>query len=446
MIKVQNLSFKYSKSDFPILRRVNFEIPTGELVLVSGATGSGKSSLLKCLNGLIPQFSGGEISGKIALNSVQALGRPAHDLAETVGYVNQQPEGSFACDTVEEELAFGLEQLGWAQKAMRDRVQEIAKQFEITDLLARPLLELSGGQQQRVAMASAMAAGQKILLLDEPTSALDQTTTKMVLNLLKTLVKEHGVTVLLAEHRIERVLPFVDSVLVVEGDGSVNHIKAKEFSSAPAPKRPLRVSGEIGAVAFEAIGLQRDYGKISALAPIDLRLRAGSVTAVVGDNGAGKSTLLWCALEEALRQNFMVKMVPQHASDLLFLSTLSEELAESDSYNQLPKLTTSNLFASLAGRADPATHPRDLSAGQQLALVLSIQLCSKAKFIILDEPTRGLDEKTKSKLAEMIFELRQAGHIILLATHDRAFVAATADYALYLDKGVSSGIEALNEA
>ena len=161
MIKIKNLNFGYGRSDSLVLRRVNLHVSSGQMVLITGPTGGGKSTFLKCLNGLAPHFTGGEISGEILIDGSSIVGKFAHDLADLVGFVNQQPEGAFACDTVEEELAFGLEQLGWNPEAMHSRVLELADTFQLQNILERPLVELSGGEQQRVAVAAALAAGQK---------------------------------------------------------------------------------------------------------------------------------------------------------------------------------------------------------------------------------------------------------------------------------------------
>lgn len=435
MIKIKNLNFGYGRSDSLVLRRVNLHVSSGQMVLITGPTGGGKSTFLKCLNGLAPHFTGGEISGEILIDGSSIVGKFAHDLADLVGFVNQQPEGAFACDTVEEELAFGLEQLGWNPEAMHSRVLELADTFQLQNILERPLVELSGGEQQRVAVAAALAAGQKVLLLDEPTSALDQTSSATLLRLLKKLAAENGITVLLAEHRIDRVLPLVDTVLSVDGDGSVRQFEPADYGNVESLTAPKQRNDVEHKVVFSASGLSKKYGQTIALAPMDLAVRESSIIAVVGENGSGKTSLLWCALRSAQAQKYPTAMVPQNAADLLFLPTLSEELAESDSLNDLPPTSTAKQFDTLAGRVDPSTHPRDLSAGQQLALVLAIQISTKAKLLILDEPTRGLDLRSKAALREQLIALKNLGHSILLASHDLSFVNGISDEVITMRAG-----------
>lgn len=437
MIRFENLSFGYRTSDELVLKRVNIEIAPGQITLISGPTGSGKSSLLKAINGLAPHFTGGKISGRIQIEGETVTGMMPHEFADRVAYVNQHPESDFATDTVEEELAFGLEQLGWASQLMDDRINQLAEQFGISELLQRPLTELSGGQQQRVAIASALAANQKILLLDEPTSALDDLAAANLIHELKALAHSHGLAIVIAEHRIERLLEHVDSVLSLAGDGTVRQLSSSEYLAKHGAKLELLdprakvLSSETLAFA----GLQHSYGNFEVLSPTNLKLLIGSVTAITGDNGSGKTTLLWCVLREAWKRNVPVAMIPQQAADLLFLSTTADELAESDFSSGRPATYTASIFEKLVGRVDPATHPRDLSAGQQLALVIAIQLATSAKLLILDEPTRGLDFDAKNKLAKILAELRSEGHTILLASHDRAFVEGIADQVLKLSQG-----------
>jgi energy-coupling factor transport system ATP-binding protein len=437
MLSLKNLTFTYKHIDSPALKSVNLNLDGGKFVLVDGATGSGKSTLLKAINGLVPHFTGGKFVGSISIDGRNVTGLQPHELAEAVAYVNQQPESAFATDTVEEELAFSLEQLGWSPAAMGARIQQLAETFSLQKILKSPLAELSGGQQQRVAIASALAAGQKLLLLDEPTSALDPDSAESLIRLLSDLSKNERITVLIAEHRFERLLPFVDQRLMVESDGSVT-----TSAQATDTMRPL-IAGPVSSVAGEEVfacrALEKVYPSSFTLQPFDLTFSTHQITGILGENGSGKTTLLWSVLEEAWRQNVDVAMVPQNAQDLLFLSTVSEELAESDSRLSHGAKRASSYLEDLVGRIDPNKHPRDLSAGQQLALVLSIQLSTGAKTLILDEPTRGLDSHARQALADSLHRLRDLGHSILIATHDRDFLENVSDRKLLVDNGIVSG-------
>ena len=434
MIQTKSLSFSYSNGAAPTLRRINFEVQAGEFILVVGQTGSGKSTLLRALIGLAPHFTGGQISGAVEINGQVTTGLPPHEIAHLVGYVNQQPEGAFATDTVEEELAYGMEQLGIAPDEMRLRVRNVADLVGVSDLLNRPLETLSGGQQQRVAIGSALAAGQKIILLDEPASALDDSGALEVLQLLKRLTLEEKLSVIVSEHRIERLGSIVDRVLELRGDGSLVEKLPSQLQFAPQVDRTSSSPSERECI-LETPPLGLKYGNATALHPISLRLNSHSITSLSGDNGSGKSSLLWCALREAWRQNKAVAMVPQSASDLLILNTVSAELSAAIATNPAGERRAAKILERLAGRIDPTSHPRDLSVGQQLALALAIQISRNTELLILDEPTRGLDAEAKSKLAELLEELKNEGHAILLATHDRAFANQISDENFHLIDG-----------
>jgi len=492
MITLKDLTFSYLRADgspaseTPLLNRVNLEIPAGEFVLICGPTGSGKSTLLKALTGLAPSFTGGLLSGQVIIDGQDLTGKAPFEFANLVGYVNQQPEGSFVADTVLDEIVYGAEQLGKPVIEIEQRLKEVTEILGLTDLLKRDVSSLSGGQQQRVAIASALIAGQRVLLLDEPTSALDLSGANEVLKTLKSLAHSHGVTVLLAEHRISRVIAEVDSVLVVHGDGSVTKGNPEtQFNDERfAPPiielgiklgwNPLSVDANMatnrwaegqhsfsprdgnpaGPEILKVSDLSLHFGKVVALKNICASFYGNQLTAVMGENGSGKTSLCWAIqglgerssgsvllgnndTAELAKQTRLdqVAMVPQRAADLLFLHSLAEELAESDRFAEVEAGATAKLFMGLAGRIDTAFHPRDLSAGQQLALVLAIQLVKGAKVLILDEPTRGLDYAAKRALAKQLATLRAPDRCIILASHDIEFVAMVSDRVLLLKEG-----------
>jgi len=211
-----------------------FRIPEGELVLVVGPTGSGKSTLLRCINGLVPHFSGGTLHGRVTVDGRDTRDHRPRDLADLVGFVVQDPMSSFVTDTVEEEIAYGMEALGVDATAMRRRVEETLDLLGLADVRGRPLRDLSGGQQQRVAIGAVLAAGPRILVLDEPTSALDPVAAEDVLATLHRLVHDLGITVVVAEHRLERVIHHADRVVLI-GDGEVSGLldPAEAMVSSP---------------------------------------------------------------------------------------------------------------------------------------------------------------------------------------------------------------------
>ena len=221
MISFDKVTVTYTGAATPALRQVCFEIAEGEFALVAGRTGTGKSTLLGAVNGHVPQFTGGTLTGAVTVAGRDTRHHPPRELAHVVGRVGQDPLAGFVTDTAELELAYGMEQLGLDPRRMRTRVEETLDLLGIADLRDRPLLSLSGGQQQRVAIGAVLASGARVLVLDEPTSALDPTSAEEVLSALLRLVHDLGVTVLIAEHRLERVLEYADRLLVLPGDGTV---------------------------------------------------------------------------------------------------------------------------------------------------------------------------------------------------------------------------------
>lgn len=477
MISFDDVTITYAGAPAPVLDHVDLRIPEGDLVLVVGRTGVGKSSLLGAINGLVPHFSGGTLSGDVRVAGRSTRTHRPRDLADVVGFVAQNPLASFVTDRVEDEIAYGMEQLGLSAQAMRKRVEETLDLMGIAELRRRPLADLSGGQQQRVAIAAVLAAQPRIVVLDEPTSALDPTAAQDVLGAVTTLVHEVGLTVVLAEHRLERVMQVADQVAWLPGDGSVEIGPTAEvlvrcdvvpplgalarrlgWAEVPGSVREARRRVQREQVTIttppapaplsdaepvlRVRDLQVTYGEVVAVNQVSLDFPTGQVSAVMGRNGAGKSSLLW-ALQGAVPSSGevrvdgtdprtlsanevgrLVTLVPQSAGDLLYLPTVAQECAQADAESGVAPGTTATTLDRLGLRLDPGQHPRDLSEGQRLGLVLAIQLASRPRVLLLDEPTRGLDYAMKAQLAQIVTRLADAGTCVLISTHDVEFAAA----------------------
>ncbi|WP_166355946.1 ABC transporter ATP-binding protein [Phytoactinopolyspora limicola] len=221
MIIFDAVSVRFDDAAAPVLRDVDLTVGEGELCLVVGRTGTGKSTLLRCVNGLVPHFTGGSLGGRVLVEGRDTRRHRPRDLADVVGFVGQDPRAGFVAERVEDELAFSMEWLGLPPGVMRRRVEETLDLLGLADVRRRAMSTLSGGQRQRVAIGAAMIAHPRILVLDEPTSALDPQAAEDVLAALHRLVHDLGTTVLLAEHRLERVVQYSDRVVHLPGDGTV---------------------------------------------------------------------------------------------------------------------------------------------------------------------------------------------------------------------------------
>jgi energy-coupling factor transport system ATP-binding protein len=493
-VEWRDVGFTYAGAAGPTLREVDLTLGEAELVLVAGRTGSGKTTLLRTVNGLVPHFSGGHLSGDVLVGGRSIREHRPRELADVVGFVGQDPLTTFVTDVVEEELAYGMEQLGLGPQTMRRRVEETLDLLGIADLRRRALRTLSGGQQQRVAIGAVLTTHPAVLVLDEPTSALDPTGAEDVLGTLARLVEDLGLTVLVAEHRMERVIPFADRLLVVE-DGHVRGGPTAEMleSSPVAPPvvelgrlagwQPLPVSVREArrrtsslpetlrrpavrsvSPAAPALLQGRDvvvrYGATVAVREVSLCVGAGRVVALMGRNGSGKSSLLWAlqgagrrdggqvdvagadpARGSADRARTLVGLVPQNATDLLYLETVDEECAAADTQAGATPGSCRALLDRLAPGIDGSVHPRDLSEGQRLATALAVVLTARPSVVALDEPTRGLDYHAKQQLVDAVRELAADGCGVLVATHDVEFVAHVADEVVVMAGGevVSAG-------
>ncbi|MFD7012924.1 ATP-binding cassette domain-containing protein [Streptomyces sp. NPDC059928] len=220
MIRFENVSVTYDSAQEPTIRGVELAIPEGELVLLVGPSGVGKSTLLGTVSGLVPHFTGGTLRGRVTVDGRDTRTHKPRELADLVGTVGQDPLAHFVTDTVEDELAYGMESLGLAPAVMRRRVEETLDLLGLAELRDRPIATLSGGQQQRVAIGSVLTPHPKVLVLDEPTSALDPAAAEEVLSVLQRLVHDLGTTVLMAEHRLERVVQYADQVVLLPSPGA----------------------------------------------------------------------------------------------------------------------------------------------------------------------------------------------------------------------------------
>jgi len=346
-IHIDHLRYTYPGAQQPALSEVCLDVAGGEFVLVAGPSGAGKSTLLRCLNGLVPHFTGGQISGDLSIGGHDPLEDGPQTLSQVVGFVFQDPEAQFVVDRVEDEIAFALENAAIPPAEMRLRVEEVLQLLDLANLRDRRVETLSGGEKQKVAIAAALALRPQILALDEPTSQLDPQSAEDVLQALVRLNQDLGLTILLAEHRLERVLPYVDRLIYLSGadrapcsgpprdvlsqvdlnpplvalgkalgwdplpltikEGRpfarrVSRPDAGAQTDHPArhPRRPShgKGRGDLGSrrSRFAVHDLHFAYNGKPVLQGIDLEIEPGELVALMGRNGSGKTTLLKCVV------------------------------------------------------------------------------------------------------------------------------------------------------
>lgn len=492
MIEFKNVSYSYPGDDAPVLRDLSLTISEGDFVLVIGASGAGKSTFLRCLNGLVPHFYGGTFGGQVRVMGHDPLSEGPREMARHVGFVLQNPEDQFVVETVEDELAFALENYALPQTTMRKRIEEVLDQLNIAHLRSRQVSTLSGGEQQRVAIAAVLTLQPQVLVLDEPTSQLDPQAAEEVLDNLVKLNADLGLTIILSEHRLERVVQHADRILYLPGEGQpplfgdptdvlarvsltpplVTLGKALGWEPLPltikdarrfikqfrVPSSGSRVESETRNPELETSIEVRDvwfsYNDHDALRGMSLTIRSGEFVAVMGRNGSGKTTLLKhlvgllkprqgrvavsghdtrnTSLEEIIAH---VGYVPQNPNALLFADTVREELDFTRRNHHLPPVDYGPLLRTLSLEDFADRYPRDLSVGERQRAALASILVADPEVILLDEPTRGLDYRQKEALAAFLHAQKREGRTVVMATHDVELVASCADRVIILSEG-----------
>jgi energy-coupling factor transport system ATP-binding protein len=492
MIEIERLTYVYPGASAPALADLTLHIAEGEFALVAGPSGAGKSTLLRCLNGLVPHFSGGVMSGRVAVAGHDAVGEGPQVLSRVVGFVFQDPEAQFVLDRVEDEIAFGLENAAVPTAEMRVRVEEVLQLLDLVPLRDRALDTLSGGERQRVAIAAALALRPRVLVLDEPTSQLDPQSAEDVLSALVRLNRDLGLTIVLAEHRLERVLPYVDRLIYLPVgsdpvfDGPPRQVLQRMELTPPLVtlgKRlgwePLPLTIKEGRAFAATIPIPAEpsrpappskrgqrllirnlhfaYDGVEALRGIDLEMAPGELVALMGRNGSGKTTLLKCVVGLLQPRQGQIALggrsilgddtadicrsvgyLPQEPDAMLFADTVMGELLVTLRNHGLrddPPIAPDGLLARLELDGSATAYPRDLSVGQRQRVALGAVTVTRPGLLLLDEPTRGLDYVLKRQLVALLREWQAEGVSVLLVTHDVELVAQAADRVVILSQG-----------
>ena len=478
MIELSNVLYRYPQAEREALRGVTWRVDEGAFAVMAGPSGGGKSTLLRCLNGLIPHLSGGQLGGEILVDGYDTLRYGPRVLSRVAGFVFQDPDAQAVAATVEDEIAFSLEQLGVARPIMRTRVEEMLDLLGIAQLRRRTLATLSGGERQRVAIAAAMATHPRVLVLDEPLSQLDPWGADEVVSALDRLNTDLGVTIVIAEHRLDRLLPRASRLTWVEegrimADGpvspvlksleeiylpplvalgrtlgldplptTVREMKSRLAGWSPGWSAPASPAPSPGTrVRLDGVTVRREGHPV--LADIDLQAGPGDIIAIMGRNGSGKTTLLRTVFgfERPERGRVVTAgldmsrhtpvelgrraaYLPQRSAAMLFNESVRAEIEFTRRHRG--RSDDEWLIGGLDIGQMLDCDPRDLSEGQRLRVALAASLVGSPQVIALDEPTRGMDGEQKARLQSIVLRLRSQGACVLLATHDTELAARVA--------------------
>lgn len=448
IIDIHNLTFSFADQE-PVLSRVNTSFPAGHVALLTGPSGCGKSTFLRLIAGLLPKYGGTIAAGSITFTGDQP----------TVGMLFQDPLMQFALDTPRHELEFVLENEQVPQAKITQRVEAALAFAQINDLADRQLNTLSGGQQQRVALAVVIARQAKILLLDEPFASIDEMNRRLLIDQLKTLVDEQGVTILIADHDChgyQKLQPFVYRF----NGGQVHQLspaenkhflqKADMIAQQPLQK-PRPTADELAAFNLDQVAINRDNQQLLAIP--QLRIIEGKVTLITGANGSGKSTFfnalarllpyqgnisyLGTDIQSFSRRHYrqILGLVFQHANDQFLNVTVEEELALSKKNGHHPyfkdHLADALDLLNLAGLEKRVAY--SLSGGQRKKLQLLVMLMMGQSVLLLDEPFAGLDPASLKSIFALIHQAQEVQpQTLLVISHQLTGIDQLVDFHLHL--------------
>ena len=494
-IKIQHVNFKYKGSDKGLLDDLSLAVPKGETLLLTGASGSGKTTIIRLINGLIPHYYQGELEGSVNVAGYDIVKTELYELAGVVGTVFQNPRSQFFSVDTDGEIVFGPENIGMDAGEIKERKQDIVGEMHIEKLMGRSLFELSGGEKQSIACASVAALLPEVILLDEPSSNLDQGAIGNLREVIKRW-KEQGKTIIISEHRLWYLKDLVDRVIYMEAGRICHEWSGAEFASMDREKvrslqmRPLVVSDMLSSDFAEkdsdmqtqeisdGIILKDFYFSYNkkpylirkkrfrendeglSLCIPRLTLPKNTVIGVIGHNGTGKSTFLKCVcglekdchgIIETDGKEYKGKerlkicyMVMQDVNHQLFTDSVEAEVLLS--MQEEDKERCDRILESLGIPEFKEKHPMALSGGQKQRVAIASAIAAEAKLMLFDEPTSGLDFCHMEKVGGLLKSLAAENNTVLVATHDPELIEICCDYVLCIENGRVKYLRQVNGA
>ena len=466
LIEFQNVTFTYQSTERESgVYNLNFTIPDGQVVLLCGESGCGKTTLTRLINGLAPEYYDGQLSGEVLINGKNTAKTPLYELSKIVGSVFQNPRSQFFTVDTTGEIAFGCENIGLPKEEIYKRIGQVSGELKIHKLLDRSLFALSGGEKQKIACASVSAMEPEIIVLDEPSSNLDVAT---IADLREVVAKwkAMGKTIIVAEHRLYYLMGVADRVVYLKEGRIAKDVSAVDFgnlSEAQLQKMGLRslhptFTSEIPVTPMndETISLtdfRFSYGRNETINIPQLSIPRGAIVGVLGDNGAGKTTFAkcLCGLEKSATgvlqiggDNLNAKqrihkcyMVMQDVNHQLFTESVEDEILLSlpGENEYADKQQAEKILENLNLLQFSNLHPMSLSGGQKQRVAIGSAIASDKEVLVFDEPTSGLDYHHMIEVATNLIALSKMGKTLFIITHDPELIAQCCNYFMFIEHG-----------
>jgi sigma 54 interacting domain protein len=453
MLTLENLSLFYEQ-DKKILDCINLNVADGECILLTGESGSGKSSIINSINGLAFEYENAKISGTIKVDNKELKGMELYKISLLISSVFQNPKTHFFNVDTTLELLFYLENIGLSKQEMESRIEDMLKLFPIKHLLGRSIFKLSGGEKQILCVAACYISGCKIIVLDEPSSNLDDKYIDILKEMLQ-ILKNKGITLIIAEHRIYYLTDLADRIILVRKGELFKELTKVELLNAEkqlglrsAIKTVLKAQNKPVGNDLTVKKLEYKFKDGFKLKINDISFGLGNIYGITGKNGCGKSTFLrvMTGLDDKGKSEIIFNgkilnkkdrlknssLVMQDVNHQLFTDSVEEEIklgVKDLSQDRLDKVLYGLELTEFKDR-----HPMSLSGGQKQRVAIASVLCKNSKFIFFDEPTSGMDYKNMIRISKLIKEMSTKDNIIFIVSHDIEFLNETADSILCLEE------------